>query len=414
MQYGNITLLLGDKTNNIEAYRLTGGEELEVGDIIKVTGYLFNYNNKTPEFSENCTYELIKKAKDVGPGEKFNELNSFARLNASYNKTISSSSSEKNDSFDAQDFYTSGTYHELSNETNVSKIFTFSAFCMTNLNNGEYSFQLSGSKGGEFVITSSLYSIKKISLSISNNNTNSGSFEVYGKDEKYETYSDLSNTSKQGTLIKEISSYNKGQKIDIDCGYKYFGIKATSGTVYITNISVTYEEEATTYEVTNAKLGFGVNFDETIYSQDAKFGLLLFDPNTIVDYSDLKSIIELSDDLNDDTFISLDEYKNELSDLDIKYISYENLTPIKVDENGNPSESGNQYQYGIFFNNALENIDSSFVAMAYMELNGELYLAKHTNEYSLRSLAQYYKDNNVMATIEDANGVLDAIINYGN
>jgi len=57
-QYGNITVNLvvaGLNDNVIQCYRLTGGADLAVGDVITVTGTIKNYNG-TIEFDKGCTY----------------------------------------------------------------------------------------------------------------------------------------------------------------------------------------------------------------------------------------------------------------------------------------------------------------------------------------------------------------------
>jgi DNA/RNA endonuclease YhcR with UshA esterase domain len=63
-QYGNITvnMTVGDKT--IQAYRLTGGSDIKVGDVITVTGTIKNYKG-TVEFDKGCTY--VKAAADSTP-----------------------------------------------------------------------------------------------------------------------------------------------------------------------------------------------------------------------------------------------------------------------------------------------------------------------------------------------------------
>ena len=57
-QYGNITVNLvvaGLNDNVIQCYRLTGGADLAVGDVITVTGTIKNYKG-TIEFDKGCTY----------------------------------------------------------------------------------------------------------------------------------------------------------------------------------------------------------------------------------------------------------------------------------------------------------------------------------------------------------------------
>lgn len=57
-QYGNITVNLvtdGLEAYQIQAYRLTGGADLAIGDTITVSGIIKNYKG-TIEFDKNCTY----------------------------------------------------------------------------------------------------------------------------------------------------------------------------------------------------------------------------------------------------------------------------------------------------------------------------------------------------------------------
>ncbi len=54
-KYGNISLWIQVGDKEVEAYRLIGGAELQVGDVITVTGYIKNYKG-TVEFDAKCTY----------------------------------------------------------------------------------------------------------------------------------------------------------------------------------------------------------------------------------------------------------------------------------------------------------------------------------------------------------------------
>ena len=64
-QYNNITVIITDGTNDLEVYRMTGGSDLKVGNTIKVTGYLVNYNNSKAEFNSGATYEKITTINDI-------------------------------------------------------------------------------------------------------------------------------------------------------------------------------------------------------------------------------------------------------------------------------------------------------------------------------------------------------------
>ncbi len=75
-EYDNcsIWMQVGDK--EIEAYRLKGGKDLKVGDVVTVTGTLKNYKG-TVEFDKGCTYlvgEQLSAAKDLLAAAKAFEL----------------------------------------------------------------------------------------------------------------------------------------------------------------------------------------------------------------------------------------------------------------------------------------------------------------------------------------------------
>ena len=55
-EYGNVTVNIQVGEYVVQCFRLIGGEELVVGDVITVTGYLKNYKG-TVEFDAKCTYE---------------------------------------------------------------------------------------------------------------------------------------------------------------------------------------------------------------------------------------------------------------------------------------------------------------------------------------------------------------------
>ncbi len=83
--YGNITVTIaveGKEDKPIQCFRMTGGSELAVGDVITVTGTLKNWNG-TIEFNSGCTYvpyeapvvpptnpqEIMDAANALEPGE---------------------------------------------------------------------------------------------------------------------------------------------------------------------------------------------------------------------------------------------------------------------------------------------------------------------------------------------------------
>ena len=60
--YKNITvnILVTDEDHPVQCYRLAGGEELKVGDVIEVTGNLNRYKD-TFEFDAGATYKMYEE-----------------------------------------------------------------------------------------------------------------------------------------------------------------------------------------------------------------------------------------------------------------------------------------------------------------------------------------------------------------
>ncbi len=85
-EYGNITVNIKvDDEHTVQCFRLIGGEELAVGDVITVTGNIKNYKG-TVEFDAKCTYVkdqsledakaalVMKKAFELAEGDAMNGL----------------------------------------------------------------------------------------------------------------------------------------------------------------------------------------------------------------------------------------------------------------------------------------------------------------------------------------------------
>lgn len=83
--YNNITVTISDGTNDIKAYRMTGGSDLKVGVTITVTGTLVNYGGNTPEFIAGCTYVGVEDDAVVSSiKEKLNKVSSHTSLAFKY------------------------------------------------------------------------------------------------------------------------------------------------------------------------------------------------------------------------------------------------------------------------------------------------------------------------------------------
>ncbi len=90
-EYKNITvnLLVTDEDHIVQCYRLAGGEELQVGDVITVMGNLKRYND-TFEFDAGATYSkemTLEQAKDALVVEQLYELEAGQSLKGLFTLT---------------------------------------------------------------------------------------------------------------------------------------------------------------------------------------------------------------------------------------------------------------------------------------------------------------------------------------
>lgn len=175
------------------------------------------------------------------------------------------------------------------------------------------------------------------------------------------------------------------------------------------------KEKTTNYTITDASIRYGATIPSAAYDTNANYGLLVTSgtklDSLIASNESIESLYSIAD-ANNDNKVSKEEFISALDiNLGIETTDYNSLTPVKTDANGKADENGEYYQFGINFTSALNHIDTKLCAIAYMEINGEIFITKETN-YSLRTLAQKYIDEKILADNEDATSVLNAIVSY--
>ena len=175
------------------------------------------------------------------------------------------------------------------------------------------------------------------------------------------------------------------------------------------------KEKTTNYTITDASIRYGATIPSAAYDTNANYGLLVTSGTKldalIASNESIESLYSIAD-VNKDNKVSKEEFISALDiNLEIETTDYNSLTPVKTDANGKADENGEYYQFGINFTSALNHIDTKLCAIAYMEINGEIFITKETN-YSLRTLAQKYIDEKILADNEDATSVLNAIVSY--
>ena len=121
--YGNISVTISDGTDSLKCFRLVGGEDLGIGDKIKVTGVLIDYNGSTPEFAAGCTYEAV--ADDTTVADLKESLNSIgAYMSLAYKYTSDLVAASPVTEFVAKDLgYANGVAVETVSSNNVSITF---------------------------------------------------------------------------------------------------------------------------------------------------------------------------------------------------------------------------------------------------------------------------------------------------
>ncbi len=93
------------------------------------------------------------------------------------------------------------------------------------------------------ITTASGGKVKKIVVEWNSNTTNGRTLNVYGKNTAYSAATDLHSASTQGTLLGTIV-YGTSTELVIDGDYEYIGMRSASGAMYLTSISITWDESA--------------------------------------------------------------------------------------------------------------------------------------------------------------------------
>ena len=111
---------------------------------------------------------------------------------------------------------------------------------------GNGAIQLRSDKSNSGVVTTaSGGKVTKISVTWNSNTTSGRTLNVYGKNSAYETAADLYNSSKQGTLLGTIK-YETSSSTELTIGgdFKYIGFRSSSGALYLDEVKITWNPEA--------------------------------------------------------------------------------------------------------------------------------------------------------------------------
>ena len=98
------------------------------------------------------------------------------------------------------------------------------------------------------ISTSSVGVLKKVSFEWQANTESGRIVEIYGSDTAYNAPAELVESSTQGTLIGTIV-YGTSTELTVTDEYAYVGIRATGGNAYLTSVSIQWEKETTSEEI---------------------------------------------------------------------------------------------------------------------------------------------------------------------
>ena len=109
---------------------------------------------------------------------------------------------------------------------------------------GNESIQLrSNNNNSGIVTTTSGGKVKKVAVEWNSNTSSGRTLNIYGKNAPYSAATDLYSTSTQGTLLGTIVC-GTSTELDIEGDYEYIGLRSNSGAMYLTSVSVTWDESA--------------------------------------------------------------------------------------------------------------------------------------------------------------------------
>ena len=122
------------------------------------------------------------------------------------------------------------------------KTVTSNAVYAGNSAGGNTSIQLNNGSPKGIVSTTSGGSVKKVVLEWNSNTTSGRTLDVYGSNTAYTAASNLYSTSTQGTKLGSIV-YGTSTELTVTGDYKYVGLVSNSGALYLTKVSITWENK---------------------------------------------------------------------------------------------------------------------------------------------------------------------------
>lgn len=410
--FGKVTNIDGDNTyiaddtEEIIVYRLSG---VEVGDVVKITGTLVNYQGETKEFTYGATVVKhfnvefnsdggteVSTLENIADGSKISAPDEPTKENYTF---IGWFNGEKEWDFAADtvtDNLTLVAKWGLSSlDTIFSAVHNYNSYmCVAykySSEDGVISDQLTlastGVSGnsytdwsGKSILSSAVYAGQSAggnsSIQLRSKNSNSGVIttvsggyakkvtvewnagtgegkilKVYGSNNPYTSPTELYNNSTYGTEIGEIVCGTSTELV-ISEDYKYIGLRSKDGAIYLNSISIDWETTIYSNDEFRIKMGIDKGLSTVAEQVDgAKYG------------------IEVSTDSKTQKYYSTDEL-------------------YKVEEGA----EGKEYviiNLGAFLQNH-SRISEEFTVKAFIEYDGVTYYSEQSKTYSIKTLVEKY------------------------
>ena len=126
----------------------------------------------------------------------------------------------------------------------ADKTFTSSAIYAGTASSGTGKYiQLRSNKSDAGIVTTTSGGrLKSVTIAF-NASTTDRAIDIYGKNEPYEAGPDMYDDSKKGELIGSIAANDESFTVTPEANYKYVGMVAHNGAIYIDKITVVWEDE---------------------------------------------------------------------------------------------------------------------------------------------------------------------------
>lgn len=404
-QYGNITYNISSDglttSNQFQAYRgksfsgnpFTSEEDISVGATVVVLGSIKKYNT-TYEFEENS--QLVEYTAPAAKKVINSTKHTSASLAYHYSKVGDTYSDELTRTFTG----ISGTsYTAWSDKTGTSGAVYAGNSAGPASGTGGNSIQLRSNNNSGIITTSSSNKATKVTIVWNGSTANGRTVDVYGDNTAYTATSELYGSpkgTKLGSIVKGTST-----ELEIDGSYKYIGLRSNDGALYLTSVTIDWEDSL--FEYSDVKVRFSGMISSTLWSAlDSESDIKGY--GFMISYSDLggasieskynscKTELNTIDDAIADTF-ALISGKNLY-----KPIS-KGAHPDEANSAQKGSAPGTQYIWSLY-KTVLENetgldeqqvknkLNDAFSAVAYIRVADELVFFQESDLSSAAGLAK--------------------------